>query len=111
MRRLTPRQTRLVALCTLAAAALLLATASPAFALSLVPVFALVAALIVGRFPGEELIERLRERRSARGRTLRAPGSFRARPVVYVRPTGRALAFALAMRPPSAAAPAPISSR
>jgi len=104
MRRPTSRLTRLLILCALAAAALLLATASPGFALSLVPLFALAAALVVGIFPGEELIERLRERRSMQRRTVRAPVATRVRPVLYVRPTGRALAFALAMRPPPAAA-------
>ncbi|WP_445149691.1 hypothetical protein [Baekduia sp. Peel2402] len=104
MRRLTPRQTRFALLCALVGVGLAIADVSPTFALSVVPVLGLVAALIAGAFPGERLIERLRERRSMprpRRAILRA---VRPRPAAYVRPVGRAAAFALAMRPPPAVA-------
>jgi hypothetical protein len=100
MVRLTPRQTRVALLSALVVVALLMVDVSPAFALSVVPVLGLVAALIVGAFPGEELIGRLRERRAMPVRACRAPVAVRLRPVAYVRPVGRAATFALAMRPP-----------
>jgi hypothetical protein len=105
MVRPSPRQIRLALLCALAGAALLMADVSPAFALSVVPVLALVAALIAGAFPGEELIERLRERRAMPAPSRRPVAAPRSRPPAYVRPVGRAAAFALAMRPP----PAPLA--
>jgi hypothetical protein len=104
MPRPTPRQTRLALLGALLVVALSVADVSPAFALSIVPVLALVGALIVGAFPGEELIDRLRERRAVPVRHRRALRVARMRRDVYVRPVGRAAAFALAMRPPPAAA-------
>ena len=104
MVRLTPRQTRVALLSALVVVALLMVDVSPAFALSIVPVLGLVAALIAGAFPGEELIERLRERRAMPVRARRGSAAMRPRPVAYVRPVGRAATFALAMRPPPRAA-------
>ena len=104
MRESAPRWTRFALLCVLAAAALLLAEVSPAFALSVVPLIGLVAALIAGRFPGEKLINRLRERRAKRVKRRRPAGRLRIPSAGYVRPVGRLLAFALAMRPPPATA-------
>jgi hypothetical protein len=104
MRRPSPRQTRFALLSALVLVALLVADVSPAFALSIVPVLALVGALIAGAFPGEELIDRLRERRAVPVRHRRTPRVARMRRAVYVRPVGRAAAFALAMRPPPATA-------
>lgn len=104
MVRMTPRQTRFALLSALVVVALLLVDVSPAFALSVVPVLGLVAALIAGAFPGEALIERLRERRAMPARARRAPAAMRLRPSTFVRPVGRAATFALAMRPPPRAA-------
>jgi hypothetical protein len=104
MVRLTPRQTRFALLSALVVVALSMADVSPAFALSVVPVLGLVAALIAGAFPGEALIERLRERRAMPVRGRRVSRSAPLRAPVYVRPVGRAAAFALAMRPPPVAA-------
>jgi hypothetical protein len=107
MRRPTPRQIRFALLGALVFVALLTADVAPAVALSIVPLLGLVAALIVGAFPGEELIDRLRERRTERPRHRRGTAAA-PRPLltVFVRPVGRAAAFALAMRPPPAGAPA-----
>jgi len=104
MRRLTPRHISAALLCVLVGAALLVADVSPEFALSAVPALALAAALIFGAFPGAELIDRLRERRSMPTRRRAAAAAPRLRPAAYVRPVGRAMAFALAMRPPPAVA-------
>lgn len=77
---------------------------SPHVALMLGPALLLLLTVAVGLFPGEEAIARARARR-AKARPTRAPGRV-ARPVLpdVVRPVGVALAFALAMRPPPAAA-------
>jgi hypothetical protein len=104
MRRPAPRQIRFALLSALLVVALVAADVSPAFALSLVPVLGLVAALVAGAFPGEALIDRLRERRAVPARPRRAPRVARMRRPDHVRPVGRAAAFALAMRPPPAAA-------
>jgi hypothetical protein len=96
---------RFALLGALVVVALVTADVAPAFALSIVPVLGLVAALIAGAFPGEELIDRLRERRASRPRPLRGMAAApRLRLAVFVRPVGRAAAFALAMRPPPAGA-------
>ena len=92
-------------MCALAVTALLLATVAPAFALAVAPVLVLVAALISGTFPGEDLIDRIREQRSVRPSSRRCGRAPRPRAVAYVRPAGRLLAFALAMRPPPALSP------
>lgn len=76
---------------------------SPGFALSAVPALLLAVSLLVGRFPGEELLAEIRERRRAapQRRARREPAA--ARHInTFVRPVGRAAAFALAMRPPPA---------
>ncbi len=103
MRRLAPRLTRFALLLTLALVALLLIALSPALALGAVPVLAIFGALIAGTFPGEELLERLRERRAAPIARRRGGAAVTPRRAVYVRPVGRAAAFALAMRPPPVA--------
>lgn len=100
MGRMTPRRTRIALLLALAAAALLLALVSPTFALSVLPVLALAAALLAGTFPGEDLLERWRERRAAPVPARRPTAVARLRSATYVRPVGRAATFALAMRPP-----------
>lgn len=84
-------------------AVLALAFTSPAFLLCAVPLLVLVALLAIGRFPGEELLAEIRERRSSvpRGRVGQEPAAVR-RPAAFVRPVGRAATFALAMRPPPA---------
>ncbi|MDO9406965.1 hypothetical protein [Patulibacter sp.] len=93
----------LSALAVLAALALAVLEA-PQVALLLGPAFLLLLILVVGVFPGEEAIARARARRS-RARRTRAP--VRVAPPALpdvARPAGAALAFALAMRPPPAAA-------
>jgi hypothetical protein len=74
------------------------AFADVGLALTMAPALLLLAALANGFRPGEALIERLAERsRSAAPRATSAP---RPRLALVVRPTGRLLACALAMRPP-----------
>ena len=101
--RSTPPLTRLALLGVVVGCALLLAAVSPAFALSVAPVLALLAALIAGTFPGEDLMQRIRERRSLPVKRRRLAGAPSPPVAVFVRPTGRRLAFALAMRPPPGA--------
>ena|SRR5690349_4930058 len=72
--------------------------ADPALALTLLPAFALLGLLAGGVHPGERLIERLRGRAPAPSR--RPVSMPRPRLALVVRPTGRLLASALAMRPP-----------
>ncbi len=96
--------TRVLAAVAVLAALGLAVVESPHVALLLAPALLLLLILVVGVFPGEEAIARARARR-ARARRSRAPGRVPA-PVLpdVVRPTGLALAFALAMRPPPAVA-------
>jgi hypothetical protein len=73
-------------------------------ALALGPAVLLLVLLRHGIAPGEELIERLRRRWVAR-RARAALSVPRPRLRLFVRPAGRMVAFALAMRPPPAFAP------
>jgi hypothetical protein len=74
------------------------AFADVGLALTMAPALLLLAALANGFRPGEALIERLADRaRAAKPRATSAP---RPRLALVVRPTGRLLACALAMRPP-----------
>ncbi len=71
-------------------------------ALMLVPAAVLSVLLLHGVAPGEELIDRWRNRRAA-VRRLRAPRDVaRPRVVTRVRHAGRVIAFGLATRPPPA---------
>lgn len=80
---------------------------SPLVALTMAPALLLFAVLLRGHLPGEELIERLRGRRRPE-RSRRVVGEVAPpRLVLVVRAAGRALAVALAMRPPPRAALAP----
>jgi len=104
----TPMASRRIILRGSAAVALLallglVAALSPSVALLLAPALVLFAALVLEVFPGERTLVRARARRLRR-QVVRAPRSL-PRPVVatLVRPAGRTLAFALAMRPPPAA--------
>jgi len=74
------------------------AFADVGLALTMAPALLLLAALANGFRPGEALIERL----SGRARTVapRATSAPRPRLALVVRPAGRLLASALAMRPP-----------
>lgn len=91
---------------TLTLAALLLGLAAlvvvaPAFALTMAPALALFALFAHRILPGEERLVRIIERyRSARPRTLTTLRALH-RPILVHR-VGRALAAALAMRPPPA---------
>ena len=71
----------------------------PGLALSMAPALLLLALLTGGFRPGEALIERLRARFDS-PRPPRASSAPRPRLALVVRPTGRLLASALAMRPP-----------
>ena len=70
--------------------------------LMLAPALALLALLLAGRAPGEELILRLRKRAAParRRRPLVAPLLQPAHDAPLIRPIGRMSASALAMRPP-----------
>jgi hypothetical protein len=96
--RVTPRRTGL-ALVALLVLVLGAGIADPGLALALAPALALLALLSVGVRPGEALIERLRAR-VAPSRPARASSSRRPQLALVVRPVGRSLATALAMRPP-----------
>jgi len=77
--------------------------ASPGLALTMAPALLLLALLAGGVRPGEALIERLRDRRRATVRRLRAVSMPRPRLALVVRPTAGPVASALAMRPPPSA--------
>ncbi|HEY4280990.1 MAG TPA: hypothetical protein VGM91_22440 [Conexibacter sp.] len=70
--------------------------------LMLAPAIALLALLLSGRAPGEELILRLRKRATAprRRRSAAAPPLAPTHAAPFVRLAGRISASALAMRPP-----------
>lgn len=91
------------ALASLAVLFAVVAWVAPQGAAMLLPAFALVALIIAGLFPGDDLIHRLR-RRLSRRRPARPIVARPARISTIRRRVGRALAFALAMRPPPAAA-------
>jgi hypothetical protein len=74
------------------------AFADPGLALTMAPALILLAALACGFRPGEALIVRLTER--GRRAAPRATSMPRPRLALVVRPAGRLLASALAMRPP-----------
>ena len=76
-----------------------------AFVLPAVPLLVLVAFLLLGRFPGEEAIERLSRRIAARRRrpVRHEPRSHPAtRPASWAPGGGLLIAFGLARRPPPA---------
>ena len=78
--------------------------AEPGLALTMAPALLMLALFAGGVRPGEALIERLRARRQT-PRLPRAVSAARPRLALVVRPAGRAIASALAMRPP----PAPLA--
>jgi hypothetical protein len=90
-----------VVLALLAVVALLgVAWADPSVALILAPPLALLVALAVGVFPGEQAIARARARRM-RPRPVRGPARIaRPRLADVRRPAGVTRAYALAVRPP-----------
>jgi hypothetical protein len=74
---------------------------SPGAALGLVPLLAVALSLILGRYPGEDRIVRLRER--CPQAPARAPHVLAPRPPDTYRACARqAIAYALANRPPPA---------
>jgi hypothetical protein len=78
-----------------------------AFVLPAVPLLVLVAFLLLGRFPGEEAIERLSLRIAARRRRpvrRERRGRPAARPASWAPGGGLLIAFGLARRPPPALA-------
>lgn len=78
----------------------LVGVADPALALAFSPALALLALLTAGVRPGEGLLVRLRTRSADKPR--RAVSAPRPRLAFVVRPVGREMAVALAMRPPPA---------
>lgn len=94
----TPRGTS-VALAALVLLFALTGLADPGLMLAFAPAVALLTLLTVGVRPGEALIERLRARFVART-ARRASSARRPRLALVLRPVGRDLAAALAMRPP-----------
>jgi hypothetical protein len=68
-------------------------------ALTLAPAILLLAMFAGGVRPGEKLLERLHERRTA-PRTVRATSVRIPQLALVLRPVGRLIASALAMRPP-----------
>jgi hypothetical protein len=99
----TPRRT-VLAFAGMLALVALAGLADPGLALSFSPAVLLLALFTCGVRPGEALIERLTAR-YAPSRPRRAVSARRPRLTLVVRPTGRLLASALAMRPP----PAPLA--
>lgn len=76
----------------------LLAVLAPTLALAVAPAFLLLLLFASGRMPGEDLVVRLRTSRPvARRRPVRIPAPALA---IVIRPVGRLLVAALAMRPP-----------
>jgi hypothetical protein len=76
-----------------------------AFVLPAVPLLVLVAFLLLGRFPGEQAIERLSRRiDAARRRPVRGERGRRptTRPAAWAPGGGLLIAFGLARRPPPA---------
>ena len=78
--------------------------AEPGLALTMAPALLMLALFAGGVRPGEALIERLRARRVT-PRRPRAVSASLPRLALVVRPAGRLIASALAMRPP----PAPLA--
>ena len=75
--------------------------AAPGLALAMAPALLMLALFTCGIRPGEAMIDRLRARQAVPCRA-RAVSAARPQLALVVRPTGRLLASALAMRPPPA---------
>ena len=88
-------------LVALLVAAVVLVLVAPVFMLAMAPAIALFALVGQRVMPGEELIVRLRTRRvgAHRPRSIAIQHPYDA---LVVRPAGRLIASALAMRPPPA---------
>jgi hypothetical protein len=76
--------------------------AEPGLALAMAPAVLMLCLFTCGVRPGEALLERLLERRAAPP-ARRAVSSAPPRLALVLRPAGRLIASALAMRPPPAA--------
>jgi hypothetical protein len=99
-------RTRLLPLAALALVVVAAALTSPLALAMLAPALVLLGLLLAGRTPGEELILRLRSRRTApRARALRT--IERQYVVLIARRAGRLIGSALAVRPPPCAAAIP----
>ena len=98
-----PRRT-LLAFAGMFALVVLAGLKEPGLALTMAPAMLMLALFAGGVRPGEALIERIRSRRAA-VRPPRAVSAPRPRLELVVRPAGRPIASALAMRPP----PAPLA--
>ncbi|MDP2712989.1 MAG: hypothetical protein Q8O56_17400 [Solirubrobacteraceae bacterium] len=105
--RMVPVKHGRAALAALAATAATLGVLLPGVALVLAPAMLLLAFLLLGIAPGEQLLERMRARRMT-PRRHRAPRALTVRHAIVVRRMTSPAASALAMRPPPAA-PALIS--
>jgi hypothetical protein len=98
-RVLTMPRRSLLTLVALIAIVVVAGIADHGLALTLAPAVLLLATFAGGYRPGEALIERLRERRAA-PRAIRATSARIPHLALVVRPAGRLIASALAMRPP-----------
>jgi len=76
------------------------AVVAPHVALLFGPVLTLVLALILGRFPGERAIHRLRTRACSRRQRTPTPCALPPKPLLRAKRAGVTLAFSLAVRPP-----------
>ncbi len=92
-------------LCALLAGVVATVSIEHGLALSLAPCFVLVTLLVAGLFPGEETIERLRATQRSTQAVERPANVRLPRRTAFMPRVGRALAFALAVRPP----PVPVS--
>jgi len=73
---------------------------APRLVLLFAPALVLALMLVLGRFPGERVVHRLRARRRAPAARSRPESVSLPRPLLRVRQAGVTLAFSLAMRPP-----------
>lgn len=79
---------------------LLLAGGGEEMALGALPLFFLVLALVADRYPGEETILRVRRAVATRPEVRRPARIPMPSLPLVVRPSGRLISFALAVRPP-----------
>jgi hypothetical protein len=103
LRSQTARRRLLLAALLLVAVVLVLV--APVVMLGMAPAIALFAMVANRVMPGEELIVRLHTRRPATRRTRAIAVRTRPYDAMVVRPAGRLIAAALAMRPPPALLP------
>jgi hypothetical protein len=102
----SPALRRRLLLAALLLVAVALVLIAPVFMLAMAPAIALFAMVAHRVMPGEQLIVRLRTRHAGASRRRALPAE-RLYDAMVVRPAGRLIASALAMRPPPAQLPLP----